>query len=167
MGTEAPSTVWLLWTLLLYTSRCRCPGVSLHLYLWGKSPVVQLLGRRAGLFLTLWGTSTQFSRVHATVLAEKSTDIPVVVRFDITNCFSFPFFSFLFFFSAFKILLFSFIFDLLLCLGVKLFGFLLFGTGNASWACRPVFFPRLGKFLGILSSNKFFTLFSLLFLGPL
>ena len=65
MDTEAPSTVWLLWTLLLETSGCRCPGISLHLYLWGKSPTVQLLGRRAGLFLTLWGTSTQFSRVAA------------------------------------------------------------------------------------------------------
>ena len=51
MDTEAPSTVWLLWTLLLETSRCRCPGVSLHLYLWGKSPAVQLLGCRADLFL--------------------------------------------------------------------------------------------------------------------
>ena len=62
MDTEAPSTVWLLWTLLLETSKCRCTGISLHLYLWGKSPV-QLLGCRAGPFLTLWGTSTQFSRV--------------------------------------------------------------------------------------------------------
>ena len=41
---------------------CRCPGVSLHLNLWGKSPTVQLLGCKADLFLTLWGTSTQFSR---------------------------------------------------------------------------------------------------------
>ena len=26
-------------------SESRCPGISLHLYLWGKSPAVQLLGR--------------------------------------------------------------------------------------------------------------------------
>ncbi|CAD7684933.1 unnamed protein product [Nyctereutes procyonoides] len=38
MDTEAPSTVWLLWTLLLETSGCRYPGISLHLYLQGKSP---------------------------------------------------------------------------------------------------------------------------------
>ena len=31
MDTEAPSTVWLLRTLLLETSGCRGPGVSLHL----------------------------------------------------------------------------------------------------------------------------------------
>lgn len=52
----------------------------------------------------------QFSRVHATISAEKPTDIPVVVRFYVTNCF-----SFFFFFPAFKILLLSLIFDLLLC----------------------------------------------------
>ena len=66
MDTEAPSTVWLLWTLLLETSGCRCPAVSLHLCLWGKSPTVQLLGRRAGLLLTLWGTSTRFFRSGCT-----------------------------------------------------------------------------------------------------
>ena len=60
MDTEAPSTVWLLWTLLLQTSGCRCPGVSLHLYLWGKSPTVQLLGRRAGLFNSLRNLHTVF-----------------------------------------------------------------------------------------------------------
>ena len=59
--------VWLLWTLLLETPGCRCLSVSLHLNLWGKSPTVQLLGRRAGIFLTVWGTSTQFSRVAAPV----------------------------------------------------------------------------------------------------
>ena len=64
IDTEAPSTVWRLCTLLLETLGCRCPGVSLHLYLWGNAPAVQLLGR-ADLFLTLWGTSTEFSRVAA------------------------------------------------------------------------------------------------------
>ena len=36
----APSTVGLLWTLLLWTLGCRCPNISLYQYLWGNSPVV-------------------------------------------------------------------------------------------------------------------------------
>ena len=67
MDTEASSTVWLLWALLLWTLGCRCLSFSLHLYLWGKSPAVQLLGPRAVLFLTVWGTSKQFSRVAVPV----------------------------------------------------------------------------------------------------
>ena len=40
-----------------------CPFRSLHLYLWGKSLVVQLLGHWIALFSTFWGTSILFSRV--------------------------------------------------------------------------------------------------------
>ena len=67
MDTIAPSTVSLLWTFLLKTSGYRCSGISLHLNILGKSPRVQLLGLRASLFLTLWGTSTQFSRFSVPV----------------------------------------------------------------------------------------------------
>ena len=66
-GILALSTVWWLWPLLLWTLRYRCPFFSLHLYLWGKYPVVQLLGHRVALFLTSWGTSILFSRVVAPV----------------------------------------------------------------------------------------------------
>uniref|UniRef100_A0A8I3P151 Uncharacterized protein n=1 Tax=Canis lupus familiaris TaxID=9615 RepID=A0A8I3P151_CANLF len=41
------------------TLGCSCP-ISLHLYLWSKSPVVQLLGRRVALFLTLRNLHTIF-----------------------------------------------------------------------------------------------------------
>ena len=35
MKDIAPSTVWLLWTLLLWTLGCVCPFFPLHRYLWG------------------------------------------------------------------------------------------------------------------------------------
>ena len=56
-GISAPSTVWQLWPLLLWTGRYIWPFFSLHLYLWGKYPVVQLQGHRKSLFLILRPTS--------------------------------------------------------------------------------------------------------------
>ena len=40
-----------------------CVPSSLPLSLWGKYPVVQLLGHRVALFITFWGNSVPFSRV--------------------------------------------------------------------------------------------------------
>ena len=42
-----------------------------------------------------------------------------------------------------------------MCLGVFLFGFILYGTLCASWTWVNVSFPRLGKFSAIISSNIF------------
>ena len=64
----APSIVGLLWTFLLWTLGCMCSFFSLHLYLWGKYPVVQLLGHREALFLTFWGMSILFSKNGCTSL---------------------------------------------------------------------------------------------------
>nr|KAF6387317.1 hypothetical protein mMyoMyo1_007826 [Myotis myotis] len=41
---------------------------------------------------------------------------------------------------------------IMMCLGVGLFGFTLFGT---LWACVTFFFPTSGKFSDIISSNRF------------
>ena len=77
MDTEDPSTVWLLWTLLLETSGCRWSGISLHLYLWGKSSAMQLLGHRAVLFLTLRGTSTRFSSFTSSHSHQQCKRVPL------------------------------------------------------------------------------------------
>lgn len=61
-----------------------------------------------------------------------------------------------FFYQYFAILIF-------VCLGVVLLGFILFGAVGESWICMSIFFPRLGKFLAVISSTKFsasFCLFS-------
>nr|KAF6392633.1 hypothetical protein mPipKuh1_007822 [Pipistrellus kuhlii] len=56
-----------------------------------------------------------------------------------------------------KILSLSFAFGILImmCLGVVLFGFLLFGILCASWICKTISFTRWGKFSVIISSNRF------------
>ena len=56
------------------------------------------------------------------------------------------------------------------CLGVDLFGFILFGTLSASWIWMSVSFPSLGKFAAIIFSSMFSAFFpplSILLLGAL
>nr|KAF6304019.1 hypothetical protein mMyoMyo1_008998 [Myotis myotis] len=43
----------------------------------------------------------------------------------------------------------------MMCLGVVLFGFLLFGVLCASWTCKSISLTRWGKFSVIISSNRF------------
>ena len=52
-----------------------------------------------------------------------------------------------------------------MCLGVFLLGFILYGTHCASWTLVSIFFPMLGKFSSIISSNIFSGPLSLLLLG--
>uniref|UniRef100_A0A9L0TV09 Uncharacterized protein n=1 Tax=Equus caballus TaxID=9796 RepID=A0A9L0TV09_HORSE len=59
--------------------------------------------------------------------------------------------------AAFGILSLSLILDILIiiCLGVGLFGLLLFGALCASWTWMSVSFLRRGKFSSIISTNEF------------
>ena len=67
--------------------------------------------------------------------------------------------------AAFDILSLSCIFATLLtpCLGVFLFGLILFGTLCAFWTWMSVSFPSFGKFSAIISSNMFSAPFLSLF----
>ena len=58
----------------------------------------------------------------------------------------------------FLLLIFSiylFVILITMCLGVFLFGLILYGTFCTSWTWVIVSFPWLGKFLAIMSSNIF------------
>ena len=50
-----------------------------------------------------------------------------------------------------------------MCLSLDFIGFILFGTLCASWTWMPVSCSGLGKFLAIISSNKFSVPFYLFF----
>ena len=87
------------------------------------------------------------------VSAEKSAYNVMGVFLHVTSCFSL---------TVFKILSLSLVFAILIimCLGVDLFGFILFGTLCASSTWMSVSFSRLGKFSAIISSDKFSAPFS-------
>ena len=58
--------------------------------------------------------------------------------------------------APFKILfIFNFVILIIICHDVVLFGFVLFGTVSASRILMSISFPRVGKFLFIIFSEKF------------
>ena len=58
--------------------------------------------------------------------------------------------------APFKILfIFNFVILIIICHDVVLFGFVLFGTLSASRILMSISFPRVGKFLFIIFSEKF------------
>ena len=65
--------------------------------------------------------------------------------------------NWLLFSCSFKLLPLSLIFGIviMMCRGVGLFGFILFGTLSASWTCMSTSFTTLGKFSVIIFSNRF------------
>ena len=73
-----------------------------------------------------------------------------------------------FFLEAFNNISLQLVFVRLVCLGVFLLGFILYGTLCASWTWSAISFSPLGKFSTIISSKISHTLsFSRLLLGPL
>ena len=95
-------------------------------------------------------------KVSAEKLADRLMGVPLFV----TSWFSL---------AAFRFLSLSLIFAILvvMCLGVALFGFVLFWTLCVSWTWMSVSSLRLRMFSAIISYNKFYAAFSLLLLGPL
>ena len=118
-----------------------CPSVQ------NNSIAVQCnLVCRSSLYITLY--IFHQSLWARKVSVEKSANSLMGPSSQITNCFSLV---------AFKILTLSLIFDIfiLMCLGVGLFGLILFWTVCASWTYMSIFLTRLGKFSVIIFSNRF------------
>ena len=63
--------------------------------------------------------------------------------------------------AAFNILCLIFVFLIMMCLGLLLFGLIPYGTLFASWTWVTVSFPKLGRFSAVISSNIFSGPFSL------
>ena len=89
------------------------------------------------------------------VSAEKSADCLIGVPLYVTSCFSFA--ALILSFYLFFVIL------IIMCLGVTLFGFILFGTLCASWTWMSVSFSRLGRFSTIMSTNMALCPFLFLF----
>uniref|UniRef100_A0A9L0RMJ1 Uncharacterized protein n=1 Tax=Equus caballus TaxID=9796 RepID=A0A9L0RMJ1_HORSE len=94
------------------------------------------------------------SLLPCSVSAEKSTDSLMGFPLYVTCGLSL---------AAFRIISLSLILDtlIIICLGVGLFGLILFGALCASCTWMSVCFLKLGKFSSIISSNKFSATLSL------
>ena len=104
------------------------------------------LGCRFFPFITL--NMSCHSLLGCRVSAEKSAVNLMGIPLYVISCFSL---------AAFNIFSLYLIFDSLInmCLGMFQFGFILYGTLCASWTWLTIFFPMLGKFSTIISSNIF------------
>ena len=104
----------------------------------------------------LWATQSGLcqSFLAWNVSVKKLADSLMGALLKVNNCLSV---------ATFKILSLSLTFAILImrCLGVGLFGFIMFRSLWASWPCVSFSFTRLGNFLVIISSDRFLIPFSL------
>ena len=147
--------------MVVLNSRSFCLSVKLFI---SPSNLNEILARLSNLgcrffpFITL--SISCHSLLACRVSAEKSAVNLMGVHLYVICRFSLP---------AFNNFSLSLIFAslIIMCLGVFLLGFILYGTHCTSWTWVAISFPILGKFSTIISSNIFSGPFSLLLLGNL